>query len=136
MTRKYEDASYQLNSRLEAFLVDVEGKRLTAYKDTVVKWIIGVGYTCADVHHGLTITKGKSRMRSFMRNVCSRNAATYSTTARTYKKSSCADAAGHWNDPVDDPDEPLRTKLDEKVVHARFKSASRWPSARKSRERS
>jgi lysozyme len=41
--------------------VNVEGERLTAYKDTVGRWTIGVGHTGPEVHQGMTITKQQSR---------------------------------------------------------------------------
>jgi GH24 family phage-related lysozyme (muramidase) len=40
----------QLNPRLEAFLVNAEGERLTAYLCSDGHWTIGVGLSGLDLH--------------------------------------------------------------------------------------
>jgi lysozyme len=53
-----------VNPALEAFLLKVEGERLTAYndrKDGTGKWTIGVGHTGPEVRPGLTISLAASR---------------------------------------------------------------------------
>lgn len=52
------------NPALEAFLLKVEGERLTAYndrKDGTGTWTIGVGHTGPEVRPGLTISLTASR---------------------------------------------------------------------------
>jgi len=43
------------------FLVNVEGERLVAYRDTAGRWTIGVGHTGPEVRQGITITREQSR---------------------------------------------------------------------------